>query len=167
MDDNTSEQIECIGLSNKQRATMSIHGLIVVVIGCTAGFAWVISLAGYLHVWPLPPIDFTVPDQKDLWGNAHTGPIMHGMLIILIAAIAPLMKLTKKECRVMVIACIIEVWGNAVGFQAAPFTSNRGLTPTGPFVDLLSFGGFYVGVFAALTILYLAIVGCYRFIKSS
>lgn len=155
------------GLSDKQRATMSIHGLIVIVIGCTAGFAWVISLAGYLHVWPLPPFDMTVPDQKDLWGNAHTGPIMHGMLIILVAAIAPLMKLSKKEGRVMVIACIIEVWGNAVGFQAAPFTSNRGLTPSGPFVDLLSFGGFYVGVFAALTILYLAIVGCYRFIKSS
>ena len=156
------------GLSTKQRATMTFHGTLVIIMGSLAGFAWLIALAGYLQLWPLPAFDFiTVPDQKELWRNAHMGPIVHGMVVVLIAAIAPLLKLTKKESRVMVIAALIEIWGNVLGFQSAPFTTNRGLTPTGPFIDAFSYGTFYIAVVAAFVILYLTAVGSYRTMRSS
>lgn len=150
------------GLTKKQRATMSFHALLVIIIGATAGFAWLISIAGYLQFWPLPAMDISVPDQREAWRNAHMGPIVHGMLIVLIAAISSLLRLTKKESVIMVIASLIEVWGNALGFQTAPFTTNRGLTPTGPFIDAFSYGTFYAAVVAAFVILYLAAVGTYR-----
>ena len=153
------------GLSKRQKAVISINGFIVIVLGSVAGFAWLISLAGYLELFPLPRIDLAIPETKELWRNAHLGPIMHGMLIILIAAVAPLLKLTKKETMIMVYACFAEVWGNVMGFQSAPFTSNRGLTPTGPFIDIFSYGMFYIAVVASFTILYLSIMGCYRTIK--
>ncbi len=153
------------GLSKRQKAVISINGFLVIVIGSVAGFAWLVSLAGYLELFPLPPIDLAIPETKELWRNAHLGPIMHGMLIILIAAVAPLLKLTKKESMIMVYACITEVWGNVMGFQSAPFTANRGLTPTGSFIDVFSYGTFYIAVVASFTILYLSIIGCYRTIK--
>lgn len=150
------------GLSKKQRATMSFHAFLVIIIGATAGFAWLISLAGYLQFWPLPPMDISVPDEREAWRNAHMGPIVHGMLIVLIASISSFLTLTKKESVIMVIASIVEVWGNAIGFQTAPFTSNRGLTPTGSFINILSYGTFYIAVVAAFIILILATIGTYR-----
>ena len=111
MTDNTTYP----GLTKKQRATMSFHAFMVILIGSTAGFAWLISLAGYLQLWPLPPMEIPVPDQKELWRNAHLGPIVHGMLVALVASLSPLLKLTKKEAKILVIAGLVEVWGNALG----------------------------------------------------
>ena len=155
------------GLTKKQRATMSFHGMLVIIIGATAGFAWLISIAGYLQFWPLPALDFTVPDEREAWRNAHMGPIVHGMLIILIASISSLLLLTKKESVIMVISSLVEVWGNVIGFQTAPFTSNRGLTPTGPFIDALSYGTFYIAVVAAFIILILSTIGLYRTMRAT
>lgn len=155
------------GLSKKQRATMSFHAFVVILIGSTAGFAWLISLAGVLQLWPLPPMEISVPDQKELWRNAHVGPIVHGMLVVLVAAISPLLRLTKKEASILVIAGLVEVWGNALGFSAAPFTTNRGLTPDGAFINHFAYFTFYPAVVAALVVVVLGIVGSYRAMKET
>lgn len=155
------------GLTRKQKARISFHAILVIIIGSTAGFAWLISLAGYLQLWPLPPMEIPIPDEKELWRNAHLGPIMHGMLMMIIVAVSSLLTLTKKESRILVLAAIIEMWGNAFGFQSAPFTSNRGLSPTGSFINVFSYGTFYVAVFAAFVVLIIAAIGCYRTLKSS
>ena len=67
----------------------------------------------------------------------------------------------------MVISSLVEVWGNVIGFQTAPFTSNRGLTPTGPFIDALSYGTFYIAVVAAFIILILSTIGLYRTMRAT
>jgi len=156
-----------LGVSNQQRAKMIFHSAIVILIGSFAGFAWLIALGGYLQLWPLPPIEISLPDQKELWRNAHLGPIMHGMLVILVAAIAPLLKLTKREAKVLMIAGLIEVWGNALGFSSAPYTTNRGLTPEGPFINLFAYFTFYPAVIGALILVALVILGSYRSMQLS
>ncbi len=162
MADTNTNLAKYPGLTKKQRATMSFHAFVVILIGSTAGFAWLISLAGYLHIWPLPPMEISVPDQKELWRNAHLGPIVHGMLVVLVAAVSPLLKLTKNEAGILVIAGLVEVWGNALGFSAAPFTSNRGLTPDGSFINQFAYFTFLPAVLAALVVVILGIVGSYR-----
>lgn len=162
MDNTNDSQIAYVELTKKQRAIIIMHGLIVIVIGSLAGFAWVISIAGYLELWPIPNIDFSLPNNKELWRNAHLGPISHGMLVMIIAAISPLLKLTKKESLILVYACLTEIWFNVLGFQSAPFTENRGLTTTGSFIDLFSYCTFYIAIVASCVILYLSIKGCYR-----
>lgn len=155
------------GLTKKQRAKMIFNSAIVILIGSFAGFAWLIALGDYLQLWPLPPIELSVPDQKELWRNAHLGPIMHGMLIILVAAITPLLKLTKREAKMLVIAGLVEVWGNALGFSSAPYTTNRGLTPDGPFINHFAYFTFYPAVVAALIVVVIIIIGSYRSMKLS
>ena len=125
---------------------MIFHAGIVILIGSFAGFAWIIALGEYLQLWPLPPIEISVPDEKELWRNAHLGPIVHGMLVILVAAIVPLLRLTRREAKILVIAGLVEVWGNALGFSAAPYTTNRGLTPDGLFINLFAYFTFYPAV---------------------
>lgn len=157
--------LQYTGLSKQQRATMVFHSSLVILIGSFAGFAWLIALAGYLQLWPLPPMEIPVPDQKELWRNAHLGPIVHGMLVVLAASLGALLKLTSKEAKILVIAGLIEVWGNALGFSAAPYTTNRGLTPDGPFINLFAYFTFYPAVVAALVVVLLMIVGSYRTMK--
>ena len=155
------------GLSKKQRAKMIFHSSIVILIGSFAGFAWLIALAGYLQLWPLPAMEIPVPDQKELWRNAHLGPIVHGMLVVIVASVGSFLKLTTREAKILVIAGLVEVWGNAVGFSAAPYTTNRGLTPDGPFINLLSYFTFYPAVVAALIVVILMLIGSYRSMKSA
>ena len=92
---------------------------------------------------------------------------MHGMLIILVAAITPLLKLTKREAKILMIAGLVEVWGNALGFSSAPYTTNRGLTPDGPFINHFAYFTFYPAVVAALIVVVIIIIGSYRSMKLS
>jgi len=155
------------GLSTKQRATMIFHSSIVILIGSFAGFAWLIAIGGYLELWPLPPMEIPVPDQKELWRNAHLGPIVHGMLVVLAASFGSLLTLTTKEAKWLVIAGLVEVWGNAVGFSVAPYTTNRGLTSDGFFLNKLAYFTFYPAVAAALIVVILMIIGSYRTMRSA
>ena len=59
------------------------------------------------------------------------------------------------------------MWGNALGFSAAPFTTNRGLSPTGSFIDQFAYFTFYPAVVAALVLVILSILGSYRIMKTS
>lgn len=163
----SSTDLRFSGLSNQQRAKLTFHAGLVILVGSFAGFAWLISLGGYLELWPLPVIELSVPDEKELWRNAHLGPIVHGMLVILVAAISPMLKLTNREAKTLVIAGLVEVWGNAIGFSAAPYTTNRGLTSDGPFINKLSYFTFYPAVVGALIVVCLIILGSYRSMKSS
>lgn len=153
-------------LSARQRYILLLHGFITIVVGFIGGFAWLISLAGYLELWPLPALDLTVPATKELWRNAHTGPISNGMLVILVVAISPLLKLTPKASTIMTYGAIAMLWGNTLGYSTGPYSSNRGLTPTGDFISLLCYGSFYIAVIGAFILVGLAIYGSYQGLKS-
>tara|TARA_B100000497_G_C7695081_1_gene424203 strand:- start:522 stop:1022 length:501 start_codon:yes stop_codon:yes gene_type:complete len=154
-------------LSQRQKSTLLIHGFITILIGFFGGFAWLISMAGYLELWPLPPLDLTVPATKELWRNAHTGPINNGMLVILVVAISPLLKLTPKASKFMTYGAIAMLWGNTLGYSTGPFSTNRGLTPTGDFINILCYGSFYVAVVGAFILVGLGIYGSYKSLLES
>ena len=82
-------------LTTKQRASLVCHGMMVVLFGFFGGMAWIMVLGEHLHLWPLPPIEANLPDTKELWRNAHTGPITNGIFAIAIAGISPLLALSK------------------------------------------------------------------------
>lgn len=158
-DSNTAQTTS---LSKRQKSILLLHGFITIIIGFMGGFVWLISMAGYLEIWPLPPIDFSIPDTKELYRNAHTGPITNGMLVILVVAISPLLRLTPKAAKFLTYGAIAMLWGNTIGYSTSPYTTNRGLTASGPFIDLLCYGSFYIAVFAAFTLVGCSIYGAYQ-----
>jgi len=154
-------------LSKRQKAILLLHGFITIIIGFLGGFVWLIALAGYLELWPFPRLDFSIPDTKELYRNAHTGPITNGMLVLIVVAISPLLKLKPVATKFLTFGAIAMLWGNTIGYSTSPYTSNRGLTPSGPFIDVLCYGSFYIAVLGAFTLVGLCISGAYQTLKET
>ena len=163
MSDTFENQI--FSLSQRQKSILLMHGFITIIIGFFGGFAWLISMAGYLELWPLPALDLTVPATKELWRNAHTGPINNGMLVILVVAVSPLLKISSKAAKWMTYGAIAMLWGNTIGYSTGPYTTNRGLTPSGDFINILCYGSFYVAVIGAFILVGLGVYGSYKSLK--
>jgi len=153
-------------LTTKQRAGIVFHGLLVMLFGFFGGMAWLLVLGEYLQFWPLPPIEMSLPENKELWRNAHTGPITNGILALALAGISPLLALSKKTSKWLYSSVIIMIWFNTMGYQISPFTSNRGLNPSGGFLNALCYFSFYIAVFAAFIAVVIAAIGAYKTMRS-
>ncbi len=149
-------------LSKHQRARLIFHSLICFTIGLVGGLAWVLVLGGKLQLWPLPPLEFSLPETKELWRNAHIGPIMNGIFVIALAAASPLFTLSTKTAKWLVVLCIVILYGNTIGYQTSPFTTNRGLSTDGGFLNLLCYGSFYLAALSAFGVVGIGIYGSYK-----
>ena len=152
-------------LSDGQRSTVVLHAFVVILVGFFGGMGWIVVLGDYLQLWPLPPIEMSLPETKELWRNAHTGPITNGILALAIAAASPLLALNPKTSSILYYSIIIMIWFNTVGYQLAPYTTNRGLNPSGGVLNALCYFSFYLAVFAAFIVVVLGIYGAYRSMK--
>jgi len=136
-------------LTTKQRAGIVFHGLLVMLFGFFGGMAWLLVLGEYLQ-----------------FRNAHTGPITNGILALALAGISPLLALSKKTSKWLYSSVIIMIWFNTMGYQISPFTSNRGLNPSGGFLNALCYFSFYIAVFAAFIAVVIAAIGAYKTMRS-
>lgn len=154
-------------MTPKQRSGLVFHGLIVIFLGFIGGMGWVIVLGDYLQLWPLPPIELSLPDQKELWRNAHTGPITNGILALALAAVSPFIHLNKKMNTALYSAIIIMIWFNTMGYSVAPYTTNRGLNSSGGIINALCYFPFYIAALSALFAVGVGIFGSYTALKNS
>ncbi len=159
--------MDTISLTKNQRASLVFHGMLVILFGFFGGMAWLIVLGEYLQLWPLPAIEADLPQTKELWRNAHTGPITNGILAIAIAGVSPLFTLSKKTARWLQASVIIMIWFNTMGYQMSPFTTNRGLNTSGGFIDALCYFSFYIAVFGAFVAVIISLIGSYKTMRSA
>lgn len=153
--------------TTKQKSNLVMHAFIIILIGFFGGFAWLLNIAGAIELWPLPPLDFSVPETRDLWENAHLGPIMNGIFLLGIVAVSHLLKLSNSSKKWLYWCVLIMVWGNAFGYQGAPFASMRGLTPHGEAMNKLVYSSFYTAAIAAIIVVILGIVGAVKMKKAN
>ena len=154
-------------LSELQKSKMLLWSFICIGIGLVGGLAWVVVLAGYLQLWPVPALEFSLPETKELWRNAHIGPIMNGMLLIALTAVSHLLTLSKRQVSILFYTSIIMVVFNTIGYQLSPFTSQRGLAPVGEGLNQLCYFSFYIAALCAFAVVIIGIIGSYSSIKSS
>jgi len=57
------------------------------------------------------------------------------------------------------------LYGNLIGYQTAPFLSNRGLAPHEGFMNVLCYFSFYTAVFAAILLVGMAIYSAKKSLK--
>jgi len=153
------------GLSNLQRGRMVFHSFICIGLGLVGGLAWVISLAGYLELWPIPPINLDLPETKELWRNAHIGPIVNGIFVMAIAGISPLIKISAKTSKILYYTSLAMVWLNTIGYQTSPFTTNRGLAPRENLLNVFCYTSFYIAALCAFVVVGIGIYGSYNSIS--
>lgn len=84
---------------NRIHLKMIGHGSIILIIGLLAGFGLVMSLVGGFEIIPTKILEFEMPGDPKSWARAHTGGIMNGMLVLLMALVAYLMKLPSTTTK--------------------------------------------------------------------
>lgn len=114
-------------LSRVQSALIG-HGALVIVIGLIAGLMLAFALVGGIKLWPILDITMDIPGSARGWQAAHTGGLMNGTLMIVVAISLPLIPLTTKQVKWVYWMFISMAWGNTVFYWFGNFSQNRGLS---------------------------------------
>lgn len=131
------------------------HAVVALSIGLVGGAGLVVTLLGHMELAPIiGKIEMTLPGDSQLWRNAHTGPIMNALFVMLIAGLRPLFQLTASGQRVLHNSALIMLWGNTLGYNFAPFASNRGLAWSADLPSNLTYILFFVAAFSAMVVLF-------------
>lgn len=139
------------GLSPRVGGRLLVHCFIVMFLGFIGGFVWLIQLAeGALHILPLPKFNVDVPDESELLRNAHTGPIMNSVYVMVMVTLSQRLKFSARQAKWFFWAAVVTLWGNTIGYSAAAYAPERGLQPTAGFANIVAYGTFYVAVFGAV-----------------
>lgn len=135
------------GFSRRISGRILVHCFILMFLGFSGGFVWLIHLAdNVFHILPLPRLDITAPDRGELLRNVHTGPMMNAMYVMAIVLLSPRLNFSALQAKWVYYAAIVTLWGNFIGYTAAVYAPERGLQPVGDWPNLLSYGAFYVAV---------------------
>ncbi|HRK69956.1 MAG TPA: hypothetical protein PLA85_00090 [Micropepsaceae bacterium] len=129
-----------------------IHGGLVLLLGCVAGFGFLFYLIGAIELWPIPgKIDYQLPGTDKAWRMSHLEGVLNGFLLWILAAVLPALALPHKSARRVVMLLIITAWLFPIAslFDAF-FENSRGLRFAEPVTNLIPFFMFYVGVLSVM-----------------
>ena len=139
--------IEGKGFTNRISGKLLFHCFVLMFIGFTGGFVWLIHLAGNVfHILPLPRMEIPVPDQSELLRNAHVGTMMNAMYVMSIVLLSARLSFSALQAKWVYYSAIAALWGNTFGYATAVYAPERGLQPIGDWPNLVSYATFYTAV---------------------
>lgn len=141
------------GFARPVAGKLLTHCFIAMFLGFVGGFVWLIALAdNVFHILPLPRMEISVPDQKELLRNAHTGTIANSMYVMAMVALSPWLRFSARQAKWVYYWAIIMLWGNLIGYSTAVFTPYRGIQPIfeNDIANLFSYFTFYAAVIGAV-----------------
>ena len=145
--------IDTGGFSSQISGKLLIHCFVMMFLGFIGGFAWLIALAdNVFHILPMPRMEITMPERKELLRNVHTGPMMNAMYVMAVVLLSPILKFSARQAPWVYYAAIVTLWGNLLGYSTAIYAPERGLQPIGDWPNLVSYASFYAAV-VSVTIL--------------
>jgi hypothetical protein len=141
------------GFSRTVAGKLLAHCFIAMFFGFVGGFVWLIALAdNVFHILPLPRLEISVPDQKELLRNAHTGAMMNAMYVMAMVVMSRWLDFSATQAKFVYYFAIIMLWGNLIGYSAAVYTPYRGIQPifTADIPNLIAYFTFYAAVIGAV-----------------
>ncbi len=137
-------------LSSGVRASLVLHGVVVIVLGLLAGFPYALVVTGDLV------------GEVRAWRMAHLEGILNGLVLIGVGAAGSVIALDARQASWLFWSLLVAGYGNVVAATIGAWFGVRGLAPTGPasnFVVFALFTAAIVGVFVGLA---LAGLGAWR-----
>ena len=135
------------GFTKRIGAILLCHCFIMMFMGFTGGFVWLVHLAdNVFHILPLPRMEIDAPERGELLRNVHTGPMMNALYAMAIVLLSPRLDFSARQAKWVYYGVIVTLWGNLIGYTAAVFAPERGLQPVGDWPNLLSYATFYAAV---------------------
>jgi len=115
------------GLHGVQRRMVG-HGALILLIGMLAGVGLLVSLLGGLEVWPGTLLPFQLPGATDAWVRTHLGGMLNGILIMVVAAVLPMVGFDASAGQRVSWMLVGTGWANTLFYWAALLSPNRALT---------------------------------------
>jgi hypothetical protein len=122
-------------MSERLRVLLAAHGAGLWITAVLIGWMYMFMLLEEIVLFPLiPSIDIEIPGDRRGWNMAHMEGVTNGLLLMGLAALAPLLTLSERESRVLFWAAVITAWGFTLGAWANALAGTRGLAfDGGPF----------------------------------
>jgi hypothetical protein len=131
-------------MEHRLRDRMVLHGTVVIVIGLLAGFPHALVITGQLA------------GSERAWRMAHLEGVLNGLLVLVVAAVADRLVLSRRRHAVIAWSLIVAAYGNVVASILGAMWNVRGLNASPPGTNLVVYAIFFVavvGVFLGLVLL--------------
>ena len=145
---------------------MVINGLLVLTVAMLSGFMLMFLLIGGLEVWPGRILQIPVYGSEAGWVRAHSGGVTNGLLVLIIGAILPNLKLGSFSKKLVCYGFVYVAWSFTIFYWFGNAAGNRALTlgdnPLGS-TDVFGLIGFIPAlpsVFIVIVVLLLCLRGC-------
>ncbi len=122
-------------MTEKHRVLLVLNGAGLLISAIITGWFYMFMLLGEIVLWPVvPSIDFQVPGEGRAWNMAHLEGITNGLLLIGVAAIAPILSLSARQFLWLFWSLLVTAWLFTLPAIANALAGTRGLTfDGGPF----------------------------------
>ncbi|TDI89650.1 MAG: hypothetical protein E2O58_11975 [Gammaproteobacteria bacterium] len=121
--------------AERDRVLLVANGIGLWITAVLVGWMYMFMLLGEIELFPLiPSIDVQIPGEARGWNMAHLEGVTNGLLLMAIAAIAPLLVLGARQRRWLFWSAVVTGWGFTVPAWANALAGTRGLAfDGGPF----------------------------------
>lgn len=113
---------------NKLHRSMIGHGLVILLIGMILGVGLLASLLGGMEIIPGSIIPFDMPGDPAAWVRAHIGAMLNGMLIILVAILIIMLKLSTRMAGHLRWMLVGTGYANTFFYLVSMLAPNRALS---------------------------------------
>ena len=107
---------------------MFAHGALILFVGMFSGIGLLISLLGGIELIPGHVTGLAIPGAPEVWGRAHAGGILNGMLILVVALLVTPLGFSEAKVKTLSWMLVGTGWANTVFYLAALVAPNRALT---------------------------------------
>ena len=127
-------------MTERMRVLLIAHGAGLWITAVLVGWMYMFMLLGEVVLFPvIPSIDLQIPGEARAWNMAHLEGITNGLLLMGLAALAPLLTLSEAQGRVLFWSAIVTGWGFTLPAWANALAGTRGLAfDGGPFLGGLA-----------------------------
>ena len=91
---------------------MVINGLLVLTVAMLSVFMLMFLLIGGLEVWPGKILQIPVYCSEAGWVRAHSGGVTNGLLVLIIGAILPNLKLGSLSKKLVCYGFVYVAWSS-------------------------------------------------------
>jgi hypothetical protein len=159
-------------LSERRRSLLVLNGIGLLISAVASGWLHFFQLLGEIDLWPfIRHVDAQVPGESRAWIMAHLEGITNGLLLLALAAVAPLLELSRRLNTWLFYSSLTFAWLFTLPAIANAWFGTRGLAMGGgPFGDSTANNVIYLFGWPPMVAVHIAfvllLVGAWKHFKS-
>ncbi len=119
-------------MSERRRALLVLNGMGLLVSAALSGWLYFFQILGEIDLWPLVRhVEAEIPGETRAWNMAHLEGITNGLILLVLAAVAPFIRLSDRNQSLLFYSSLTFAWLFTVPAIANAWFGTRGLAMGG------------------------------------